>query len=120
MCLPICVAVITDMHAAEVRIITAVSFTDTGKSIIHFAEPLKHSHYSGLETHGARSIEMRSQVGLLTRNIVIKGEGTRRRAYLSFLELADSQCLCHSPLWQRHLRGGREFADVRRLRRPCV
>ena len=75
MCLPICVAVITDMHAAEVRIITAVSFTDTGKSIIHFAEPLQHSHYSGLETHGVRSIEMRSHVGLLTRNIIIKGEG---------------------------------------------
>jgi len=63
------------MHAAEVRIITALSFTGNGKSIIHFAEPLKHSHYSGLETYGARSIEMRSQVGLLTRNIVIKGEG---------------------------------------------
>jgi hypothetical protein len=75
MCLAICVAVITDMHAAEVRIITAVSFTNTGKSIIHFAEPLQHSHYSGLETHGARSIEMRSHVGLLTRNIIIKGEG---------------------------------------------
>jgi len=72
---PYLCCVITDMHAAEVRIIIAVSFTDTGKSIIHFAEPLQHSHYSGLETHGARSIEMRSQVGLLTRNIVIKGEG---------------------------------------------
>jgi hypothetical protein len=75
LCLPICVAVITDMHAAEVRVITAVSFTDTGKSIIHFTEPLQDSHYSGLETHGARSIEMRSHVGLLTRNIIIKGEG---------------------------------------------
>jgi hypothetical protein len=75
MCLHVCDAVITDMHAAEVRIITALSFTGNGKSIIHFAEPLKHSHYSGLETYGARSIEMRSQVGLLTRNIVIKGEG---------------------------------------------
>ena len=72
---PYLCCVITDMHAAEVRIIIAVSFTDTGKSIIHFAEPLQHSHYSGLETHGVRSIEMRSRVGLLTRNIIIKGEG---------------------------------------------
>ena len=70
-----CVAGVTDMHAAEVRTITRVTRTDTGKSIISFAEPLRHSHYSALEAHGARSISMRAHVGLLTRNIVIKGEG---------------------------------------------
>ena len=74
-CLGICAAVVTDMHAAEVRTITRVSYTDTGKSIIHFAEPLQHSHYSALETYGSRSIAMQSHVGLLTRNIVIKGDG---------------------------------------------
>ena len=75
MSLRICAAVVADMHAAEVRTITQVSYTDTGKSIIHFAEPLQHSHYSALETYGSRSIAMQSHVGLLTRNIVIKGDG---------------------------------------------
>jgi len=65
-----------DMHQAEIRVIASVTRTTLGHSIIHFVEPLEHSHYSGAtETYGARSIRMQSRVGLLTRNIVIKGEG---------------------------------------------
>ena len=63
------------MHDAEVRTITSVTRTDTGHSILHFTEPLEHKHYSGVETHGGKNMEMRSRVGLLTRNIVFRGEG---------------------------------------------
>jgi len=65
-----------DMHEAEVRTISEVSHTTLGHSVIHFASPLAHTHYSGpLQTHGARSVQMQSRVALLTRNIVIRGDG---------------------------------------------
>jgi len=66
-----------DAHAAEVRTITEVARTTTGHSILHFALALEHEHYSGpLLTYGSkRSVRMQSRVGLLTRNIVIRGDG---------------------------------------------
>ena len=65
-----------DAHEAEVRTISNVTRTSTGSTIIHFTVPLMHKHYSGRpEMVGGHNIRMQSQVGLLTRNIVIKGEG---------------------------------------------
>jgi hypothetical protein len=65
-----------DAHEAEVRTISNVTRRSTGSTIIHFTVPLMHKHYSGRpEMVGRHNIRMQSQVGLLTRNIVIKGEG---------------------------------------------
>ena len=65
-----------DSHQAEVRRISGVSRTTIGHSIIHFDDPLEFVHYSGAtQTYGKRSIQMQSRVALLTRNIVIKGDG---------------------------------------------
>jgi len=63
------------MHQAEVRTIIKVTRT-SGQSSVFFSEALEHSHYSGLvQNYGSHSVQMRSHVGLLTRNIVIKGDG---------------------------------------------
>ena len=65
-----------DMHQAEVRTIASVTRTSLGNSIIHFLEPLEYLHYSGaMETYGIQDIRMQSRVGVLSRNIVIQGEG---------------------------------------------
>ena len=37
-------------------------------------KPLIYKHYSGKETHGGVTIEMRAEVGLLTRNVVFRGD----------------------------------------------
>jgi hypothetical protein len=36
--------------------------------------PLKFKHYAGVQTYGTNSITMRAEVGLLTRNILIRGD----------------------------------------------
>jgi hypothetical protein len=56
---------------SEVRKITGVS----GRQIF-FAEKLKYEHYAKVETFGTDGdeIEMRAEVGLLTRNILFQGD----------------------------------------------
>ena len=44
-------------------------------STITITEPLTYSHYGLSETYGnTESISMAAEIGLLTRNIVIKGD----------------------------------------------
>lgn len=57
---------------AERRIIKSIT-ENSGKSIITFDEPLVHRHYSAVETYGNEKFPMRCEVGLLTRNIHIRG-----------------------------------------------
>lgn len=43
--------------------------------MIHFDEqPLQWSHFAGTETFGSDSIDMRAEVGLLSRNVVYRGD----------------------------------------------
>ena len=63
-----------DMHAAEVRTITAVTPAILGTTIT-FAEPLNHRHVAQNFTYGKHTMVMMSRVGLLTRNVVIRGDG---------------------------------------------
>ncbi len=67
------VLVSTDFHFnhAEERTITAI----TGKSVTLNAA-LKYEHYCGTSTFGAKSITECGEVGLATRNIVIKGDAS--------------------------------------------
>jgi hypothetical protein len=41
---------------------------------VAFTPPLQHPHYGVIETQGGRTLDMRAEVGLLTRNIVIEGD----------------------------------------------
>lgn len=58
---------------AEKRQIT--SKTNNGAStVIEFADPLEHGHFGLIETYGGVEIDMRAEVGLLTRNLVFRGD----------------------------------------------
>lgn len=54
---------------SEVRTIT--SFRD---GAYHFSEPLKYEHLSVAPTFDGTEIPMRAEVGLLTRNVVFRGD----------------------------------------------
>ena len=58
---------------AEYRTITSISNTDTNP-VITFDEPLVHKHYAGVQYFGDDFIEMRAEVGLLTRNVKYRGD----------------------------------------------
>eukprot|EP00361_Fabrea_salina_P003869 CAMPEP_0202427040 /NCGR_PEP_ID=MMETSP1345-20130828/1320_1 /ASSEMBLY_ACC=CAM_ASM_000843 /TAXON_ID=342563 /ORGANISM="Fabrea Fabrea salina" /LENGTH=3382 /DNA_ID=CAMNT_0049037631 /DNA_START=76 /DNA_END=10221 /DNA_ORIENTATION=+ len=53
---------------AEVRTIESVSGTT-----LTLTEALKHKHYAATETYGSDQIDMRAEVGLLSRNVKIRG-----------------------------------------------
>ena len=59
-----------DMNEVEQRTITAVTH---GGRCMRFGRPLKHQHLGETRTYGGQSVEMRAEVGLLSRNVVIQG-----------------------------------------------
>lgn len=60
-----------DHYQSEQRTIKSI----TGNTIT-LDQPLTYLHYSAIETYGTDQIEMRAEVGLLTRNIQVKGESS--------------------------------------------
>jgi hypothetical protein len=60
---------------SEVRTITSVDMRSSNP-IVSFEEPLKYTHFAGKESFGNGSdfIEMRAEVGLLSRNVVYRGD----------------------------------------------
>jgi len=44
--------------------------------VITFTEPLLYKHYAGVQTFGADTIDMRAEVGLLSRNVKYQGDST--------------------------------------------
>ena len=57
------------------RTIASITNTDTNP-VITFDEPLIHKHYAGIQYFGDDFIEMRAEVGLLTRNVKYQGDET--------------------------------------------
>jgi hypothetical protein len=75
-----------DHNEAERRTITAISGTT-----ITLNDTLKYQHFAGVETHGSDLLEMRAEVGLLTRNIKVMGDQTSQaESYGAHLMLAGS------------------------------
>ena len=66
---------------AEQRTILTITNTDTNP-VITFTEPLLHKHYGDIQYFGVEGtanydfIEMRAEVGLLTRNVKYQGDDT--------------------------------------------
>ena len=58
---------------AEKRTITAVTDRSTNP-VISFEEPLLYKHYAGVETYGVDTLEMRAEIGLLSRSVKFKGD----------------------------------------------
>jgi cell migration-inducing and hyaluronan-binding protein len=65
-----------DLNEAEVRTIKGIDIITNGidKPILTLDAPLGHKHFAGIEDCLDGNVEMRGEVGLLTRNIVIKGD----------------------------------------------
>jgi hypothetical protein len=59
---------------AEEKTIVSVDNTNPLKPIITLDSPLKFKHYAATETYGSDTIDMRAEVGLLTRNVVYRGD----------------------------------------------
>ena len=62
----------------EERTISAVS-TSGGKTTITLDQPLSHSHYAGTLEFNGVSTDIRGEVGLLTRNVVVQGDANSVR-----------------------------------------
>jgi len=60
-----------EMLEAEELTITAV---DADKMGVDVTPPVTYRHYGELEQHGGRTVDMRAEVGLLTRNVLIQGD----------------------------------------------
>ena len=58
-----------DHNEAEKKTITAI----TGTTITVDSD-FVHDHFAGIENYNTDSIEMRAEVGLLSRNIKMKGD----------------------------------------------
>jgi hypothetical protein len=59
------------------RIIIAVDRTNPKKPVLTLDSPLTYKHYAAVEKYGVNGqdeIEMRAEVGLLTRNIMYRGD----------------------------------------------
>jgi hypothetical protein len=65
-----------DHNEAEVRFITAVGsdVVDSTKPKLTLSSKLNYKHYSATETYGSDTIEIRAEVGLLTRNVKYQGD----------------------------------------------
>lgn len=59
-----------DMNEVEQRTTTGITH---GGRCLRFGRPLKHEHMGETRTYAGRSVEMRAEVGLLSRNVVIQG-----------------------------------------------
>jgi len=57
---------------AEQRTITAITNADTNP-VITLDKPLEYRHFAATETYGDKQIDMRAEVGLLTRNVKYQG-----------------------------------------------
>jgi len=84
-----------DGHNSELRTITAISSTSTNP-VVTLDSALDFTHFAGVETVGSGAddfIEMRAEVGLISRNIVFQGsddsEATEYGAHIMIHSFGD-------------------------------
>jgi hypothetical protein len=64
-----------DPHESETRIIQSITFLNR-RTLVNLNDPLAFSHYSEERVvYGTKTMQMQAKVGLLSRNIVIRGNG---------------------------------------------
>ena len=64
----------TDIDGTHSEQRTITGITTGTNTVISFEEPLQWTHYAGVQTFGGQDIEMRAEVGLLTRNVLYRGD----------------------------------------------
>jgi hypothetical protein len=68
-----------DAQHAEKVVVAAVSVSGSGDSAIStitLTDALEFRHFAGTETHSSHTVDTRGEVGLLTRNVVVRGGDT--------------------------------------------
>eukprot|EP00007_Cunea_sp_BSH-02190019_P009900 CAMPEP_0174228976 /NCGR_PEP_ID=MMETSP0417-20130205/58_1 /TAXON_ID=242541 /ORGANISM="Mayorella sp, Strain BSH-02190019" /LENGTH=3668 /DNA_ID=CAMNT_0015306471 /DNA_START=321 /DNA_END=11327 /DNA_ORIENTATION=- len=70
------------MEEAEVRTLSAAPSYDgpSDSSTLLFDEPLQYAHHGETETHGGLELNLRAEVGLLSRNVVVRGDDSSAAA----------------------------------------
>ena len=63
-----------DCFEAEVVNITSIDRSNPSKPKLYLSKKLEYKHYAGIEHYGSDTLEMRAEVGLLTRNVVFRGD----------------------------------------------
>jgi cell migration-inducing and hyaluronan-binding protein len=58
----------------EKKTIKSIDKTNANKPVITLDSPLEFKHFAATETYGSQTIDMRAEVGLLTRNVVFRGD----------------------------------------------
>jgi hypothetical protein len=64
-----------DHFQSEERVIKTITPASSSTTIT-FDDPLDHLHYAGVQTFGSKTVEMRAEVGCITRNVKIQGDET--------------------------------------------
>lgn len=59
---------------AEKRTIVSVDRTNPDKPVITMDKPFEYKHFAMTQTYGNTTIDMRAEVGLLSRNVVVRGD----------------------------------------------
>ena len=62
------------MDEAETRYITAIDRSNPEKPVLTLDAPLEFKHFAKLQTFGEKFCDMRAEVGLLSRNVVYRGD----------------------------------------------
>jgi hypothetical protein len=63
-----------EAREAEKRTIVSVDRSNPDKPILTLDSPLIYKHFAATQTFGSETIDMRAEVGLLSRNIVFRGD----------------------------------------------
>jgi hypothetical protein len=63
-----------DPREGEKRTISAVDNSNPDKPVLTFDEPLDYKHFAKIEEYGGEEIDMRAEIGLLTRNVKFRGD----------------------------------------------
>jgi hypothetical protein len=63
-----------DCFEAEKVTITSVDRTVSSRPVIGISKALLYKHYAGVEYYGSDKLEMRAEVGLITRNVIFRGD----------------------------------------------
>jgi hypothetical protein len=62
------------MSDAELAEIAAIDNSSGTTSVITTKEPLKAMHYGEIETYGDEFIDLRGEIGLMSRTIIYRGD----------------------------------------------
>lgn len=63
-----------EAHESEERVISSIDRTDPEKPVLTLETPLTYTHYSAIEDHGPNKVDLRCEVGLMTRNVKLRGD----------------------------------------------